>query len=197
MPTRQFPPEEVAFHKVIQRNPNDTTAKLIYADWLEEHDRSEQAGFLRFAVTVPNVLVDSETEAEQERLMRELERRARLRQMRSTLPSAWLKAISDTGLVGEIVVYVTSFYGNRAHFGVISKETANTVLVATLGVRRVGGDIQEPHLRPLLPTEAQLAQIVSARVGLRARKGDKVFSNSRRFRWFHFWDGKTVYECTD
>src|SRR5438046_319198 len=44
--------EESAFLRAIQANPTDTTAKLVYADWLDEHGESEKAQYVRTEVTM-------------------------------------------------------------------------------------------------------------------------------------------------
>jgi uncharacterized protein (TIGR02996 family) len=45
--------DELAFLKAIQAEPTDTTAKLVYADWLEERGENEKAEWLRTVVTKP------------------------------------------------------------------------------------------------------------------------------------------------
>ena len=49
--------DEDALLATIQLTPNDDTAKLVYADWLDEHDRHNEANFIRL-----NVKLDQETE---------------------------------------------------------------------------------------------------------------------------------------
>jgi uncharacterized protein (TIGR02996 family) len=39
--------DEAAFLRAIQANPNDATAKLVYADWLDEHGQPERAEYVR------------------------------------------------------------------------------------------------------------------------------------------------------
>jgi uncharacterized protein (TIGR02996 family) len=39
--------DEAAFLRTIQANPADTTAKLVYADWLDDHGEPERAEYLR------------------------------------------------------------------------------------------------------------------------------------------------------
>src|SRR5262245_24393769 len=64
--------EETAFLRAIQANPSDSTAKLVYADWLDEHGEHEKAEYLRI-VTSPRA------ESEPTRMRRyELERRLRV-----------------------------------------------------------------------------------------------------------------------
>ena len=36
-----------ALHRSILANPADDTPRLVYADWLEENGRSEEAEFIR------------------------------------------------------------------------------------------------------------------------------------------------------
>jgi len=43
--------DEAAFLRAIQATPTDATAKLVYADWLDEHGEPERAQLLREAVT--------------------------------------------------------------------------------------------------------------------------------------------------
>lgn len=39
--------EEAAFRTAILSNPDENTPRLVYADWLDEHDRPKEAAFLR------------------------------------------------------------------------------------------------------------------------------------------------------
>jgi uncharacterized protein (TIGR02996 family) len=43
--------EEAAFLRAIQANPSDTTAKLAYADWLDERGEQEKAEYLRLVTS--------------------------------------------------------------------------------------------------------------------------------------------------
>lgn len=45
-----LPDEQVALLRAIVANIDDDAPRLVYADWLEEHDDAEQAGFIRDAV---------------------------------------------------------------------------------------------------------------------------------------------------
>ena len=64
--------DEAAFLRAIQADPADATAKLVYADWLDEHGESEKAKYLRLAART----VASRRANEPERLrFYELERR--------------------------------------------------------------------------------------------------------------------------
>jgi uncharacterized protein (TIGR02996 family) len=58
--------EEAAFLRAIQANQADTTAKLVYADWLDEHGEPERAEYLRVLAngeTDHNILYDLATRA--------------------------------------------------------------------------------------------------------------------------------------
>jgi uncharacterized protein (TIGR02996 family) len=43
--------DEAAFLRAIQADPTDATAKLVYADWLDEHGEPERAEYLRLLAT--------------------------------------------------------------------------------------------------------------------------------------------------
>jgi uncharacterized protein (TIGR02996 family) len=56
--------DEAAFLRAIQANPTDTTAKLVYADWLDEHGEPERAEYLRLlASEVPDEVRKHELES--------------------------------------------------------------------------------------------------------------------------------------
>lgn len=44
--------EEAAFIATIRENPRDTTARLVYADWLEEHGNSDRGEYLRIVTEI-------------------------------------------------------------------------------------------------------------------------------------------------
>ncbi len=44
--------EEAAFLMALKANPADDTARLVYADWLDEHDQPHKAEYLRAVVEV-------------------------------------------------------------------------------------------------------------------------------------------------
>ena len=39
--------EEEAFLEALKANPADDTTRLVYADWLDEHDQPQKAEYLR------------------------------------------------------------------------------------------------------------------------------------------------------
>lgn len=45
-----------AFRAAITANPDDDTPRLVYADFLEEHDEPERAAFIRAQVELARVL---------------------------------------------------------------------------------------------------------------------------------------------
>jgi uncharacterized protein (TIGR02996 family) len=57
--------EEAAFLEALRANPADDTTRLVYADWLDEHDRPREAEYLRataeLAATGPVVNPSSPT----------------------------------------------------------------------------------------------------------------------------------------
>lgn len=48
-------PEERGFLDAIEQNPDDTTARAVYADWLDEHDRPYEAVLQRERAGVAEV----------------------------------------------------------------------------------------------------------------------------------------------
>ena len=47
--------DEAAFLEVLKANPADDTARLVYADWLDEHDEPAKAEYLRLVARLPLV----------------------------------------------------------------------------------------------------------------------------------------------
>jgi uncharacterized protein (TIGR02996 family) len=47
--------DEAGFLKSIADQPGDRTARLVYADWLDEHDRRSEAEFLRLQIQVADL----------------------------------------------------------------------------------------------------------------------------------------------
>jgi uncharacterized protein (TIGR02996 family) len=43
-------PDELAFYQAISAEPDDDLRRLSFADWLDEHDRSERAEFIRLQI---------------------------------------------------------------------------------------------------------------------------------------------------
>jgi uncharacterized protein (TIGR02996 family) len=44
--------DEAAFLAALQANPADDTARLVYADWLDEHNAPQKAEYLRLVVAL-------------------------------------------------------------------------------------------------------------------------------------------------
>jgi uncharacterized protein (TIGR02996 family) len=74
--------EDQAFLVTIQADPTDLAAKLVYADWLEDHGDS-RSEFVR-------TLVAQETEPSKRK------HRTRLRTLRKQFDPLWLAAVGDT-----------------------------------------------------------------------------------------------------
>lgn len=47
--------DEAAFLDALKSNPADDTARLVYADWLDEHDEPRKAEYLRLSTQLPLV----------------------------------------------------------------------------------------------------------------------------------------------
>src|SRR6516164_9340781 len=48
-------PEAAALMATIRANKADDLPRLVYADWLEQHDQSERAAFIRGDIAAPGV----------------------------------------------------------------------------------------------------------------------------------------------
>ncbi len=53
MPKYRLRPEELALLAAIHAEPREDTPRLVYADWLEEHDQAEYAEFIRWQCQNP------------------------------------------------------------------------------------------------------------------------------------------------
>jgi uncharacterized protein (TIGR02996 family) len=68
--------DERAFLDAICEQPHDDTARLVYADWLTEQDRSDRAEFIRFEIELARTPPDTDRAERRRRVL--LERRAEL-----------------------------------------------------------------------------------------------------------------------
>jgi uncharacterized protein (TIGR02996 family) len=87
--------DEAAFLRAIQAAPSDVTAKLVYADWLDERGESEKAEYLRLGVEVGNTLW-----AANHPLRDQIQRRGQLERW---LNSAWLGLLRGSGPAADPV----------------------------------------------------------------------------------------------
>src|SRR4051812_31227057 len=68
--------DEATFLEALKANPADDTARLVYADWLDEHDEPAKAEFLRLTVAFA---VEDEPEVSP----------ARVRDLGERIPEDW------------------------------------------------------------------------------------------------------------
>ena len=199
MPVHRFSVEEEALLRAVRGNPGDVTARLVFADWLEERGRPVPAQFLRLWASLPTVLTDGDTDADREELARQLVVRTTLREMRGDLEPAWLPAVGDPGLVGEVVVTELLATACSVKFGIIVKETLKTVTVARLPSRLARGHSQDGWVRPVLPCEERWTELRLEIGGSPARKQPECgeFTNERRFERWRFWEGKDYSDYGD
>lgn len=85
--------EEAAFLEALKANPADDTARLVYADWLDEHNKHDKAEYLRLVAAI--------AQAEQD-YAREQPQVARLLKLSETIPQGWRL---DTGPRCKVVFY--------------------------------------------------------------------------------------------
>jgi uncharacterized protein (TIGR02996 family) len=53
MPRYKFPPDELSFLSAIHATPWEDAPRLVYADWLQEHDQADYAEFIRWQCQRP------------------------------------------------------------------------------------------------------------------------------------------------
>jgi uncharacterized protein (TIGR02996 family) len=73
--------DELAFLETLKANPSDDTARLVYADWLDEHGESAKAEYLRLVAAL--AMMDTTTLAVDQLHVR------RILSMVPSLPLAW------------------------------------------------------------------------------------------------------------
>lgn len=61
---KQMHPEELALLAAIRAEPQDNTPRLVYADWLDEHDQPARAEFIRIQVEAEGHHLDPARRAE-------------------------------------------------------------------------------------------------------------------------------------
>ena len=79
--------DEQGFLCDLLTHPDDATTRLIYADWLEEHDDAGRAEFLRLELRLTEL---PESAAEREATQ------VRLRQLCQAIPGDWLATLDRT-----------------------------------------------------------------------------------------------------
>ncbi len=83
--------DENAFINTLKANPTDQNTRLVYADWLDDHDRPEEAEYLRGVSRLAVVEFDSDEGKLLEPRIRELE---------ESLPSSWTTASAAAFEIG-------------------------------------------------------------------------------------------------
>lgn len=193
---KQSHPDELALAAAIRTKPRERSALLPYADWLDKHDHLDRAAYLRMLADLPLTLIDGDTKRDEVRSW--VTQRIALRTMRAKLEPDWLAAIHDTGFVGEVVVSRGQvFTMSLVHFGIVIYQTRATVIVAPLEKRKLKNEGSSWAVRPMLPDQSSLQQLIAHREGVRCRINDSGFSNNRKQYAYSFWDGQDVWEYDD
>ncbi len=85
--------EEAAFLEALKANPADDTARLVYADWLDEHDEPAKAEYLRVVAKLNHAGQDN---------IREQSDVARMFKLAEALPQEWL---TEIGMRFEVKIW--------------------------------------------------------------------------------------------
>jgi uncharacterized protein (TIGR02996 family) len=54
--------EEAAFLMALKASPADDTARLVYADWLDDHDQPQKAEYLRLVAELARAFEETPSE---------------------------------------------------------------------------------------------------------------------------------------
>ena len=87
--TTDVPAEQAALLAAIVSHPDDDAPRLVYADWLQEHDDEEQAQFIRDSIALE--WLDDYEDEKRQRITKRLDGVAARNGMR------WLEAVGVTG----------------------------------------------------------------------------------------------------
>lgn len=121
-----IPDEQAALLAAIVANPDDDTPRLVYADWLQEHDDEEQATFIRDAVRL-EWLPDYEDEKRQ-RIAARLD---------ATLHRNGAKWLGALGVTGSDLTYDRGMVEGVVYDGIHQFMEDAPTLFARLPVRAV------------------------------------------------------------
>jgi uncharacterized protein (TIGR02996 family) len=147
-----------AFLEAICENPADDAVRLVFADWLDDHDESERAEFIRVQVELAGLPPDSPRRDQLEPRERALLAERRTVWLAEVPPFARKGAVFRRGFVEKITVKAAQFVkGAKALFRVAP------VREAWLTYRAPWGTTEIPD--PALAACAELEQLVSLRVG--------------------------------
>ncbi|OWK45415.1 TIGR02996 domain-containing protein [Fimbriiglobus ruber] len=80
--------DEAAFLRAILASPGDATTRLVYADWLEEHDDTRRAEFLRIDTEVERLKGEGKSDPASE---------GRLGELSAAVDPAWLALVTILG----------------------------------------------------------------------------------------------------
>lgn len=151
--------EEAAFLRAIQANPAETTAKLVYADWLDEHGESERAEYLRLSIRLDK---GEGTDTEHRRLF-DLRRRHRVwvDLTRTGLPT-WDEVTAFT--LGRLQGFLDGYAQVNSHESDISYDFDAALLPSSATIMGLahfhyGEGCSPIYLTPFSDWESELRQV--------------------------------------
>jgi uncharacterized protein (TIGR02996 family) len=145
---------EAAFLEVLKANPADDTTRLVYADWLDEHDRAPEAEYLRLIVALAHAETDHTRDRHDVR---------RLLQISESLPGEWRTAAASR--------FKVVFYGSCESGKKIATIKAIRVVSKTgLAEAKTACEVPPSELLREVPFEVALA----ARDHVREHSGGTV-----------------------
>jgi uncharacterized protein (TIGR02996 family) len=161
--------DERAFLDAIREQPNDDTARLVYADWLTENGRSDRAEFIRADIELARTPPTTEADERRRRVL--LERRAELLKRHKT---AWLAPFSpfakesafERGFVQALEVPANTFLQNAERWFAITPLTRVKVTTCHVWDQTTGARVWwaealfgSPHLSRLESLDLESLQL--------------------------------------
>ncbi len=138
--------EEAAFLEALKANPADDTARLVYADWLDEHGEPAKAEYLR--------LVAMLARAEQDYAREQLDV-ARTLALAEQLHPDWR---AEAGNLFYVVLYGRPEYATEISIIIAVAE------VTGLGLLQTQATVQRPHSVLITCVPFELAMIARDRI---------------------------------
>lgn len=168
----------------ILANPDDDTARLVYADWLQEHGDEDRAAFIRLQIErerlTPNVARFGSL-AREERLLFARQKAEWQLPVRALMPSAVVQF--RRGFIEEVTVQAAHFARNGAE--ALRLEPVRSVRVTQLGnyVCDVSRVERGPHTRVFGVVREAIRFYPEARVDFLRQAPDALEPELARNRW--------------
>ena len=147
-----LPDEQAALLAAIVAEPDDDTPRLVYADWLQEHDDEEQARFIRDSIGL-EWLEDHEDEKRQKLAQR----------LDATVEQNGVRWLEELGVAGADPVYDRGMVAGLVYDGAYQFVEGAPTLFARVPVRSVTISDLTPDDREWLSVLADMPDLLRLR----------------------------------